>query len=126
MAARHDGSGERSPEEIRREIERTRSHMDEAVEAIGEKLSPGRFVDDLWLRLQKDGAAAVASSLRDHPIPFALVSAGLGWLVMEQARARTDVGSGTYERAEGRVGPYRGDAVDRDDPECEHAGVGAK
>lgn len=118
---------ERSPEEIRREIERTRSHMDETVDAIGDKLSPGRFVDELWARAQTEGAAAVTNTLREHPIPFALIGAGLGWLVMEQAKARSDgVGPGTYGRAEGRVGPYRGDAVDRHDPDWEHASAGTR
>src|SRR4030095_16631120 len=106
MAARDTTATERSSEEIRREIERTRSQMDEAVEAIGEKLSPGRFVDELWLRAQTEGAAAFTNTMRDHPIPFALVGLGLGWLVMEQARGRNGgagdgVGPGTYERAEG-------------------------
>jgi hypothetical protein len=126
MAAR-ETNAERSPEEIRREIERTRAHMDRAVEAISGRLSPGRFVDELWARAQTEGAAAVAHTLRDHPVPFALIGAGLGWLVMEGARSRGDgVGPGTYAPAEGRVGPYGGEAVDRDDPDWEYASVRAR
>jgi methyl-accepting chemotaxis protein len=99
MAARERGAAERSPDEIRFEIERTRTHLDETVDAIGDKLSPGRFVDELWVRIQSEGASAVTHTLREHPIPFALVGAGLGWLV--------------YERASGRARPGRESANDR-------------
>jgi hypothetical protein len=103
MADRQRARDERSPEEIRAEIERTRSHLDDTFDAIGDKLSPGRFVDELWVRVQSEGASAVAHTLREHPIPFTLVGAGLGWLVYERA-------SGGPGRAERRVrrGSHRG------------------
>ena len=88
MADRGLRAAERSPEEIRYEIERTRSHLDETVEAIGDRLSPGRFVDELWMRVQSEGASAVTHTLRQHPIPFTLVGAGLSWLVYERAKGR--------------------------------------
>src|SRR5688572_12809638 len=90
MADKHRGDAERSPEEIRYEIERTRTQMDETVEALGDRLSPGRFVDDLWERVQSEGASAITDTLRRHPIPFSLVGAGLGWLIYEQAKQRKE------------------------------------
>jgi hypothetical protein len=109
MADRERARDERSPEEIRAEIERTRTHLDDTVDAIGDKLSPGKFVDELWVRVQSEGAAAVAHTLREHPIPFTLVGAGLGWLVYERA-------SGRPHRPDRRVrrGSHRGgDGYDR-------------
>jgi hypothetical protein len=88
MADRERARDERSPEQIRAEIERTRSHLDDTFDAIGDKLSPGKFVDELWVRVQSEGASAVAHTLREHPIPFTLVGAGLGWLVYERATGR--------------------------------------
>lgn len=128
MSARDTRSVERSPEEIRREIERTRATMDRTVEAIGDKLSPGRLLDELWLRVRSSGGrATLGASVREHPLPIALVGVGLGWLALERLRGRhDDVGEGTYGRAEGRVGPYRGDAVDRDDPDWAHASAGTR
>ena len=125
MADRDTMTGDRSSAEIRREIERTRHQMDETVEQIGEKLSAARILDEMWTRFRSgDGAAMLGEAIRDHPRPFALMGLGIGLLAVEQARARNGgsghphgrVGAGSTERAEGRVGPYRGDAVDRDEP----------
>jgi hypothetical protein len=104
MADRQRARDERSPEEIRAEIERTRSHLDDTFDAIGDKLSPGRFVDELWVRVQSEGASAVAHTLREHPIPFTLVGAGLGWLVYERASGRPRRG----DRRRVRRGSHRG------------------
>jgi hypothetical protein len=135
MADRERTTGERSSAEIRREIERTRHQLDETVERIGAKLSAARILDEMWKRFRAgDGPAMLGEAMRDHPRPFALMGLGIGLLAVEQARSREGtnghhrghVGPGTTERAEGRVGPYRGDAVDRDDPDWEYASRGTK
>jgi len=127
MADRDDYyGGERSSEEIRREIEQTRLQMDDTVDAIGDKLSAARILDEMWVRVRSgDGAAVLGEAVRDHPMPFALMGLGIGWLAVEQARSREErrhghMGPGTYARAEGRVGPYRSDAVHQG--EGEHTG----
>jgi len=102
MADRERARDERSPEQIRAEIERTRSHLDDTFDAIGDKLSPGKFVDELWVRVQSEGASAVAHTLREHPIPFTLVGAGLGWLVYERASGRPQRPDGRSSRGSQR------------------------
>ena len=117
---RHD----RSADEIRRDIEDTRADMHETVDALERKLSPGQLVDEVWSRVRTSGgtggAGAIGDVIRDHPLPLALMGLGVAWLAVEKAtespgeRLRSrhgHVGAGTYEPAEGRVGPYRGDAV---------------
>ena len=112
---------ERTSDEIRREIERKRQEMDRTVDELERRLTPAQMLDHaLWmLRGSETGterARAVADGVVDfakrHPIPVALMSAGAAWLVAE-SRRRDDVGPGTYAPAEGRVGPYMGDALDR-------------
>lgn len=116
---------DRSPEEIRRTIETTRTDMHETVEALERKLSPGQLLDEVWGRVRSgSGGGSTASSvgdvIRDHPVPLALMGLGVAWLAMEKAGGPSpsiggdDVRPGTYGRAEGRVGPYRGDAVHDD------------
>lgn len=110
---------QRSAADIRQDIERTRAEMDETVDAIGRRLTPGQIVDDLWGRLRHtDAPGAMSDMVREHPLPMALVGAGLAWLAYDRMsategdrlrRKHGDVGPGTYERAEGRVGPYRGE-----------------
>lgn len=111
---------ERNSDEIRREIERKRLEMDRTVDDLERKLTPAQLLDHaLWLVRGSDTgsekARRVADGLigfaRNHPIPVALMSAGAAWLAAE-SRREEHVGPGTYAPAEGRVGPYMGDALD--------------
>ena len=120
MADRESSREDRSPAEIRAEIETTRSHLDDTVDAIGDRLSPGRFVDDVWVRVQAEGASAVAHTLREHPIPFTLVGAGLGWLVYERASGRPHRGerrSWRSRRHDTRAEEYYGGRWDGEETE---------
>lgn len=117
---------ERSSTEIRRDIERTRAEMDETVDALERRLSPGQMVDEAWQMFKRDGRGA-GDIVRDHPVPLALMGLGVAWLAIERAtvsdsdseRARFR-NTATDLPAEGRVGPYRGDAVDHDDRDWAH------
>src|SRR5689334_10264661 len=97
--ADRDEVNERSADEIRREIERTRSEMDRTVGALGDKLSPGRIMDDLYLKFRSEGGAALGDAIKSHPLPFTIMGLGLGWLAYEQSRRNGHVGPGTYGRA---------------------------
>ena len=110
---------ERNSDAIRREIERKRSEMDRTVDELERKLTPAQMIDHaMWMLRGSDTgseraravAGGVARFAKDHPIPVALMSAGAAWLAAESRK--DDVGPGTYAPAEGRVGPYMGDALD--------------
>lgn len=109
MKDRHE---QRSSDEIRRDIDRTRSAMDETVDALGSRLSPGELMEEAWGAIKGQGRGA-GDVVRDHPVPLALMGLGVAWLAIERATGggHDSVGPGTYAPAEGRVGPYRGDAV---------------
>jgi len=119
MAKRHD---HRSSEEIRRDIEGTRTELRETVVALERKLSLGQVVDEVWGRVggrrtARDAVSNLGDTIRDHPVPLALMGLGVAWLAVDKAKGDRDdvvsrgIGPGTYGRAEGRVGPYRGDVV---------------
>ncbi|HUF11769.1 MAG TPA: DUF3618 domain-containing protein [Longimicrobiales bacterium] len=128
----------RTSDDIRREIERKRAEMDGTVDALDRKLSPGRLLDHaLWMLRGSDTGSqkaravgdAVTGFAKDHPIPVALMSAGAAWLAAESRQGHSgDTGAGTYAPAEGRKGPYMGDALDegalRDDGRPTHEGDG--
>src|SRR5690606_28580138 len=79
-----DPAGRRSPDEIRSEIERTRSELHETVDALERRLSPGELFEELWNRVRGSGTGA-GDVVRDHPVPLALMGLGLGWLAVEKA-----------------------------------------
>src|SRR3546814_8910894 len=69
---RRAGRDERAPDEIERDIERTRADMDETLDALQRKLSPGQLMDQA-LDYLRNGPGGLASNLgsrgREHPKP---------------------------------------------------------
>jgi ElaB/YqjD/DUF883 family membrane-anchored ribosome-binding protein len=74
----------RSPEQIERNIERTRSEMAGTLGDIQKTLSPGQLVDQALGYLdEKSGqiGSTLMNTVRENPIPATLVGVGLAWLV---------------------------------------------
>jgi ElaB/YqjD/DUF883 family membrane-anchored ribosome-binding protein len=83
------GDHGRSSKEIRSEIDRTRSDMDETFAALDAKMTPKEIGLELW-SLFKGGSSTGAGKLwkvaREHPMPAAVVGLGLGWLLVDTSR----------------------------------------
>jgi hypothetical protein len=121
-----------SSNEIRDDIRRTRAEMDQTVDRLAERLRPRHLIDDLIevVRGKVTGAAspagsaggsnsamdeakhygsAILGSLKNHPMPAALIGAGLAWLLFDQAsgdRGNARGGIRHWGRA-GRPGRWR-------------------
>jgi hypothetical protein len=83
-------NGQRRPEEIQAEIERTRSDLDQTLHALEQRLTPGQLVDQGLHYLRDSGANEYLTNLRAtatrDPLPLALVGVGLAWLAMSSRR----------------------------------------
>jgi len=88
---------QRTTSEIERDIARTRAEMSETIDAIQQRLSPGQMFEQLLHyfssgsgRSFADGAGAFARNMgrtiRDNPVPVALVATGLAWLMVSRGR----------------------------------------
>jgi hypothetical protein len=81
---------------IERDLERTRSRMDNRLSELQERLSPGQIVDDLlgYFRGSEGGdfARNLMDSVRDNPLPAALTGIGLTWLMASNPKPRPAVG----------------------------------
>ena len=79
------GNGSRRPVQIMAEINRTRDEMDETLNAIEHRLTPGQLVDQGLDYLKHSGAREYASnlgaSLKTNPLPATLCGIGLAWLM---------------------------------------------
>ena len=109
----HGSSQDASSGEIRSDIRRTRADMDETVDALADRLRPRHLLDDLLdaFRGSGDGAgsemkdrakqlgSSALSKLKNHPMPAALIGAGIAWLIFDES-----AGDG---RAAGRDRPGR-------------------
>jgi hypothetical protein len=90
----------RTSEQIQREIQQTRSEMSETLDAIRDKLSPGEILDQAlaYFRSSKSGqgtgmsetashwASSLGDTVKQNPVPVALIGAGLAWLMMGGSR----------------------------------------
>lgn len=103
-----DNSRNESTDEIRGDIEDTRARMGSTIDAIQEKLSPQRLMEqaketarDATIGRAQDMASNVADTaretgstimdtIRDNPVPVALTAIGLGWLIWGARRKATE------------------------------------
>lgn len=80
-------------ERTRAEIERTRADMSETVDAIQERLSPENLKEQAKDRVKEatvgraqEAGSGIVESIRQNPLPAALMSIGLGWLLVNARR----------------------------------------
>ena len=80
-----------SAAQLEREIAQTRAHIDVTLDAIQERLSPGRLLDRALNYTRENGGAFagnLARSVRDNPLPIALLGVGIGWLMLTGGKPR--------------------------------------
>jgi hypothetical protein len=80
---RHDG--ERRPEKILAEIDRTREEMHRTLTAIEQRLSPQQLLHQGLDYVRHNGATEFVQNLggaaRQNPLPVALTGIGIAWLM---------------------------------------------
>ena len=75
---------------IERDLAATRAQLDGTIDALQQKLSPGELMSQA-VTYFKEGSGMdlshnIGRSLRDNPVPVALIGVGLGWLVVSGKR----------------------------------------
>lgn len=75
---------------IENDIHSTRRSIDDKIERIQQRLSPGEVVDNVVDFARTNGgaiASGIGRTVRDNPVPAAMIGAGILWLALS-ARAR--------------------------------------
>jgi ElaB/YqjD/DUF883 family membrane-anchored ribosome-binding protein len=94
----HRMEDNRRPEEIESDLERTRAEVSSTIDAIQSKLTPGQMMDQAvaYARtsLPADFGVNLANTVRDNPVPVALMGVGIAWLMASSRGA----GSGASVR----------------------------
>jgi hypothetical protein len=101
-------NGDESTDEIRGDIEDTRARMGSTIDAIQEKLSPQRLMDEAKDTVRdatigkaqemagnvadtaRETGSTIMDTIRDNPVPVALTAIGLGWLLWGARRKATE------------------------------------
>lgn len=106
LGERGGSSGGEDPAEIRAEIAETRERMGDNLEQLGERLNPGHLKEQVKQDIRNatigkvenmahsaanqmgearqsidEARRTIADTVRDNPIPAAMVGVGLGWLL---------------------------------------------
>ena len=93
----------RSPDEIESDIARTRADFSSTIDAIQHKLSPSEMMDNAvdYALSTTPGAFSMnlVNSVRDNPIPVALIGIGIAWLFAADRRPRESYGQERYPRS---------------------------
>ena len=93
----------RSPEEIESDIERTRADFTSTIDAIQHKLSPSEMMDQAvdYALSTPPGAFSMnlVNSVRDNPIPVALIGVGIAWLMAAGRQTPEYAPPGRYARS---------------------------
>ena len=109
---------------IERELAATRARLDGTIDALQQKLSPGELMSQAATYFKEgsgmDLSHNIGRSLRDNPVPVALIGLGLGWLVVAGSRrpeaandSSRQADADMYGRRQYRSGAYRYASPDR-------------
>lgn len=95
-----------NPEVIERELRETRARVDRTIDQIQDRLSPGQLLDE-GLRYFRNGPSEyittfgtnLGHSVRDNPLPVAMIGVGIAWLAFGQRQDPYSSGDGSYRRS---------------------------
>ena len=81
---------EKDPETLEREINQTRNEMNQTLDALERKLSPGQLLDQCLNVFGKHGgdlAQNFGNSVKQNPVPVALTAIGIMWMMFSSGRS---------------------------------------
>ena len=94
-----------SSHELQRRANQARERLSERLGELGDQLSPAAVVGDLlsidYDQARQDVTQFLSKHVRGNPVAFALIAAGVGWLLISEA------GTPLTKLAPGRVTPSR-------------------
>jgi hypothetical protein len=97
-----------APDVIERDLRETRARVDRTIDEIQERLSPGQLLDE-GLRYLRNGpsdhlatfGSNLGTSVRDNPLPVAMIGLGVAWLALGQRQGPSQRPSGSGDGGAG-------------------------
>ncbi|HET6726339.1 MAG TPA: DUF3618 domain-containing protein [Gammaproteobacteria bacterium] len=82
-----------NPDALESEVEATRSRMNETIDAIERKLTPGEMMNESLDYFRHSGSGEFLTNLREsaknNPMPAVLTGIGIGWLMLANRSSGT-------------------------------------
>jgi Protein of unknown function (DUF3618) len=82
-------SGSRSSAELEREVRQSRAEVEDTLDEIQDRLSPGQWVDEVAHYVRDNGgefARNFGRIVRQNPVPATMVGVGLVWMMLSSRR----------------------------------------
>lgn len=100
-SSKHNGG--KTLEDIEAEIDQTRAEMSHTLHELEKKLSPGQLMDEVLSYLRSgpgEFAQNLGTSVKENPLPIALIASGIGWLMMSGSNkvSMGDTSTGVAEK----------------------------
>jgi Protein of unknown function (DUF3618) len=80
--------GSKSAEEVQSEVRQSRAEVEDTLDAIQDRLSPSQVFDQVVAYLRGGGGNEFlrnfGATVRDNPVPVALLGTGLAWLMLSR------------------------------------------
>ncbi|EUB98334.1 Protein of unknown function DUF3618 [Rhizobium sp. CF080] len=96
--------------EIEREIEQDRQRIEDRIDAIQQRMSPGQLVDEVMAYAKSSGGGEyvgnLGNAMKKNPIPVALIGVSLAWLM---AGPKNNVAGGNEGERDYPLAPIHGD-----------------
>lgn len=77
----------KSPDMLERDIDARRANIENIVDALENKLSPGQLFDQAWAFTKGNGGEFfnnLGTSVKNNPVPVLLATVGVTWLMLGQ------------------------------------------
>ena len=84
-----NGDIEKNPATLEREINQTRSEMNQTLDALEQRLTPGQLVDECLKFFGKQGSEVLNSlgtCAKENPVPLMLTAIGITWMMLPSQR----------------------------------------
>ena len=84
--ADYDAAG-KSPHEIERDIADTRAELGMLLDEIERRLAPRQLLErgmDMLKDTMRGDATGLGETLRQNPVPLALIGVGVGWMLLSE------------------------------------------
>jgi ElaB/YqjD/DUF883 family membrane-anchored ribosome-binding protein len=108
--SRIDAESHKDPATLEREIDQQRAGINDIVNALESRLSPGELVDKAMSYAKGNGGELInnlGASIKANPVPALLTSVGLMWMMMGQNRSQSYTSAGMSSSGGGMVDSLR-------------------
>ena len=114
MGERIDDTSAEDPATIRADIRETRERLGDTIEEIGERLNPNRLKEQVKENIRDatigrvrtmaqdtvarvdDTRQSITNTIRENPVPAAMIGVGLGWLIWNGRQQGSSGGRSRY------------------------------